>query len=148
MSHLFPAESQQKTLQLDNGTTMTIGIGDIVRHIKWDTATEEQRHINTHLYRVTGFGTLPSNGAPTVLIRQMFHPMREYMYTLAQLQTKADPKKFPNAKQEYTLILHDVQFQTLAEIETLEAIPKDMISYIRFQEDPLRSEHFKSYYKK
>ncbi|MBE6902390.1 MAG: hypothetical protein E7478_07930 [Ruminococcaceae bacterium] len=148
MSHLFPAASQQKTLQLDNGTKMTIGVGDILRHIKWDTATEDQRYINMHLYRVTGFGTLPSTGEPTVLIRQIWHPMREYMYTLAQLQTKADPAKFPNAKQEYTLIQHDVQFQSLSELVTLDAIPKDMISYIRFQEDPKRSEHFKSYYRK
>ena len=148
MSHLFPAASQQKTLELDNGTKMNIGVGDILRHVKWDSLTEDQKHINMHLYRVTGFGTLPSTGEPTVLIRQIWHPMREYMYTFTQLQTKVDTAKFPYAKQEYTLIQHDVQFQSLSELVTLDAIPKDMISYIRFQEDPLRSEHFKSYYKK
>ncbi len=147
MSKLNPA-AESKTITLDNGTTMEISVGDIMRHVKWDTATDEQRYVNMHLYRVTGFGALPSNGEPTVLIRQIWHPMREYMYTIPQLQTKINPAKFPNAKQEYTLIHHDVQFQSLAEIEVLEAIPKDMISYIRFQEDPKRSEFFKSYYKK
>ncbi len=147
MSNLYPT-AQQITLNLDNGTTMIIGVGDILRHVKWDTATEEQRYTNAHLYRVTGFGTLPSTGEPTVLIKQMWHPMREYMYTIPQLQTKINPAKFPNAVQQYPLIQHDVQFSSISEVETLEAIPADMISYIRFQEDPTRSEFFKSYYKK
>lgn len=147
MNKLNPA-AEEKTLNLDDGTSLVITVGDIMRHINWDKATEEERYLNKHLYRVTGFGSLPSNGAPTVLVRQIFHPMREYMYTVEQLQTKVDPQKYSFAKQQYSLILHDVQFESLAEIELLEAIPKDMISYIRFQEDPTRSEHFKSYYQK
>ncbi|MGN0688147.1 MAG: hypothetical protein ACI4KA_08585 [Oscillospiraceae bacterium] len=147
MSHLYP-NAESLTLKLDNGTEMTIGVGDLLRHFKWDSASENERYINMHLYRVTGFSTLPRTGEPAVLVRQISNPMREYMYTVTQLQTRIDAARHPDAKQEYPLIMHDVQFESLKEIETLELIPTDMISYIRFQEDPTRSELFKSYYKK
>lgn len=147
MSNINP-EAEKKTVALDNGQTLEISVGDILRHIGWYSLSEDDRYLNKQLYRVTGFSTLPRDGSPAVLIRQIAHPMREYMYTFAQLGTKADPAKYPNAQQEYPLIQHDVQFESLAEIQTLEAIPTDMIEYIKFQEDPKRSDKFKSYYKK
>lgn len=138
----------QKTFTLDNGTTFTLSIGDILRHADWDKISDEERFLNKHLYRVTGFAVLPKDNSEAVMLKQIFHPMREYMYKAVQLTTKLDPAKYPEAKQEYLFTKHDVQFGSAAEIEVLESIPKDMISYIRFQEDPLRSEHFKSYFKK
>lgn len=138
----------QKILKLDNGTELTINIGDILRHADWDKISEDERYLNKHLYRVTGFSVLPSDGSETIMLRQIFHPMREYMYKISQLTTKLDPVKYPSAKQEYLFIRHDVQFANAAEIEILDGIPKNMIDYIRFQEDPLRSDKFKSYYKK
>ena len=140
--------SQQKAFILDNGTTIEISVGDILRHADWDKITDEDRFVNKHLYRVTGFTVLPKDNSEAIMLKQIFHPMREYMYKASQLTTKLDPAKYPEAKQEYLFTKHDVQFQSAAEIEVLENIPKDMISYIRFQEDPLRSEHFKSYFKK
>ncbi len=137
----------QKTIKLDNGSEFTLSVGDILRHADWDKVSKEERYLNKHLYRVTGFSVLPSDGTDTVLLRQIFHPMREYMYKMKQLETKLDPAKYPSAKQEYLFIRHNVQFETAKELEILEAIPQNMIDYIRFQEDPLRSEHFKSYYK-
>ncbi|MBE6889687.1 MAG: hypothetical protein E7485_06700 [Ruminococcaceae bacterium] len=147
MSNINPS-AEAKTFTLDNGEQFTVSVGDILRHVSWDGATEQERYFNKHLYRVTGFSTLPKDGSEAVLIRQIFHPMREYMYTAQQLQTKVNTTKYPFAKQQYLLIQHDVQFESMNEIEILEAIPKDMIDYIRFQEDPTRSEHFKSYFKK
>ncbi len=138
----------QKTFTLDNGTSLTLSIGDILRHADWDKITDDERYLNKHLYRVTGFAVLPKDNSEAVMLKQIFHPMREYMYKASQLTTKLDPAKYPDAKQEYLFTKHDVQFSSPAEIEVLEAIPKDMISYIRFQEDPLRSEYFKSYFKK
>lgn len=140
--------SQEKTFTLDNGTTFGICVGDILRHADWDKITDEERFVNKHLYRVTGFTVLPKDNSDAIMLKQIFHPMREYMYKASQLTTKLDPAKYPEAKQEYLFTKHDVQFQSAAEIEVLENIPKDMISYIRFQEDPLRSEYFKSYFKK
>lgn len=140
--------NEQKILTLDNGTAFPISVGDILRHADWDKITDEERFVNKHLYRVTGFSSLPSDGTETVMLKQIFHPMREYMYKVSQLTTKLDPTKYPEAKQPYLFTKHDVQFESAAEIDVLENIPKDMISYIRFQEDPLRSEHFKSYYRK
>ena len=140
--------NQQKTLILDNGAAFEINVGDILRHADWDKITDDERYLNKHLYRVTGFAVLPKDNSEAVMLKQIFHPMREYMYKVSQLTTKLDAAKYPQAQQEYLFIRHDVQFQSAAEIEILENIPKDMISYIRFQEDPLRSEHFKSYFKK
>lgn len=140
--------SQQKTLVLDNGSAFEISVGDILRHADWDKITDDERYLNKHLYRVTGFAVLPKDNSEAIMLKQIFHPMREYMYKVSQLTTKLDAAKYPQAQQEYLFIRHDVQFQSAAEIEILENIPKDMISYIRFQEDPLRSEHFKSYFKK
>ena len=140
--------NQQKTLVLDNGSAFEISVGDILRHADWDKITDDERYLNKHLYRVTGFAVLPKDNSEAVMLKQIFHPMREYMYKVSQLTTKLDAAKYPQTQQEYLFIRHDVQFQSAAEIEILENIPKDMISYIRFQEDPLRSEHFKSYFKK
>ena len=140
--------NQQKTLILDNGAAFEINVGDILRHADWDKITDDERYLNKHLYRVTGFAVLPKDNSEAVMLKQIFHPMREYMFKVSQLTTKLDAAKYPQAQQEYLFIRHDVQFQSAAEIEILENIPKDMISYIRFQEDPLRSEHFKSYFKK
>ena len=94
---LFDPTAENKTLTLDNGASFTIGVGDILRHADWDKIGDEDRFVNRHLYRVTGFSTLPKDGSPAVLLRQIAHPMREYMYTFAQLQTKLDPAKYPMA---------------------------------------------------
>lgn len=145
---VLPMADTQKTLKLDNGTDFAISVGDILRHADWDKITDEERFLNKHLYRVTGFAVLPKDNSEAVMLKQIFHPMREYMYKTSQLTAKLDTAKYPEAKQEYLFAKHDVQFESQAEIDILEAIPKDMISYIRFQEDPLRSEHFKSYFKK
>ncbi len=140
--------STKKTLFLDNGDTMTINIGDILRHVTWDNGSETDKFLNKNLYRVTGFTVLPRDNSAAVLIKQMWHPMREYMYTVAQLETRVDPAKYPNAQQQYMLIPHDVQFGSAEEIQILEDVPKNMIDSIQFQEDPTRSPKFKSYYKK
>lgn len=145
---LFDPTAESRTLTLDNGASFTIGVGDILRHADWDKVGDEDRFVNRHLYRVTGFSTLPKDGSPAVLLRQIAHPMREYMYTFAQLQTKLDPAKYPMAKQEYLFIMHDMQFASKVELEMLESIPGNMIEYIRFQEDPNRSSLFRSYYRK
>ncbi len=142
------SDEMSKTITLDNGTAMTFNIGDIVRHVSWDSLDENDKYLNKHLYRVTGFSVLPKDNSEVISVKQIFHPMREYMYKVSQLQTKIDPAKYPFAKQDYIFIKHDVQFSSFAEVSVLEEIPKDMISYIRFQEDPTRSELFKSYYKK
>lgn len=142
------SDEMNKTITLDNGSTLSLNIGDIIRHVSWDSLDENDKYLNKHLYRVTGFTVLPKDNSEAVLVKQIFHPMREYMYKLSQLQTKVDTAKYPYAQQEYLFIKHDVQFSSLAEVSVLEEIPKDMISYIRFQEDPTRSEFFKSYYKK
>ncbi len=142
------SDSMSKTITLDNGTSMTFNIGDIVRHVNWDSLDENDKYLNKHLYRVTGFSTLPKDNSEVITVKQIYHPMREYMFKVSQLQAKIDPAKYPFAKQEYIFIKHDVQFTSFAEVSILEEIPKDMISYIRFQEDPTRSELFKSYYKK
>ncbi len=147
MSILDP-RAESKTFTLDNGTAFTLSVGDILRHADWDKQTEDDRYFNRQLFRVTGFSILPKDGSPAVLLRQIAHPMREYMYTSAMLTTKLDPAKYPAAKQEYMFIMHDVQFESLDEVQTLQDIPNDMIEYIKFQEDPKRSAKFKSYYKK
>lgn len=137
-----------RSISLDNGKVLTVCIGDILRHADWDKVTDDERFLNKHLFRVTGFTTLPRDGSPALLLRQIAHPMREYMYTEAQLSTKLNPEKYPMAKQDHIFIRHDVQFESPAEIEVLESIPGDMIEYIKFQEDPRRSDKFKSYCKK
>ncbi len=140
--------STSKTLFLDNSDTLTIKVGDILRHISWDAQSDNDKFLNKQLYRVTGFSVLPSDNSEVVMMKQMWHPMREYMYKVSQLQTKADPAKYPNAKQEYVFTMHDVQFSSPEEIQILEDVPKNMIDSIQFQEDPTRSEKFKSYFKK
>lgn len=142
------SDSMSKTIVLDNGSPMTFNIGDIIRHVSWDSLDEKDKYLNKHLYRVTGFSTLPKDNSEVITAKQIYHPMREYMFKVSQLQSKVDRSKYPDAKQEYLFIKHDVQFTTFAEVTILEQVSKDMISYIRFQEDPTRSELFKSYYKK
>ena len=142
------SDSMSKTIVLDNGSPMTFNIGDIIRHVSWDSLDEMDKYLNKHLYRVTGFSTLPKDNSEVITAKQIYHPMREYMFKVSQLQSKVDRSKYPDAKQEYLFIKHDVQFTTFAEVTILEQVSKDMISFIRFQEDPTRSELFKSYYKK
>ena len=138
--------STSKTIFLDNSDTLTLSVGDILRHISWDGQSDNDKFLNKQLYRVTGFSVLPKDNSEVVLVKQMWHPMREYMYKLSQLESKADPAKYPAAKQEYIFIRHDVQFGSPEEIEILENVPKNMIDSIQFQEDPTRSPKFKSYY--
>lgn len=140
--------STSKTIFLDNGDTLTISIGDILRHISWDTQSENDKFLNRQLYRVTGFSVLPKDNSEVVMLKQMWHPMREYMYKISQLESKADPAKYPNAQQAYIFTRHDVQFGSAEEIQILEDVPKNMIDSIQFQEDPTRSPKFKSYYNK
>lgn len=82
-----------------------IKYGDIVRHFKYETLSEEEKKQNKYLYCVKGMAEHTETGEILVIYQAMYPPFQTYARPLEMFYRV----KHLNIKQEYGLDKHDVQ---------------------------------------
>ena len=83
--------------------------GDIVRHFKWETISEEERKQNKYLYCIKGIAEHTETGERLVIYQAMYSPFQTYARPLEMFCEEVDHEKYPNIKQRYRFEEHDVQ---------------------------------------
>ena len=84
-------------------------IGDIVRHFKWETISEEERKQNKYLYCVKSLAEHTETGEGLVIYQAMYSPFKIYARPLEMFCEEVDHEKYPNIKQKYRFETHNVQ---------------------------------------
>ena len=76
-------------------------IGDIVKHFKWETISEEERKQNKYLYRIQNVAEHTETGEKLVVYQAMYFPFKIYARPLEMFLGEVDHDKYPNIKQRY-----------------------------------------------
>jgi hypothetical protein len=83
--------------------------GDIVRHFKWEMASEEERKQNKYLYCIKNIAEHTETGEVLVIYRAMYAPFQIYARPIEMFCEEVDRKKYPNIKQKFRFEEHNVQ---------------------------------------
>lgn len=83
--------------------------GDIVRHFKWETISEEERKQNKYLYCIKNIAEHTETGERLVIYQAMYAPFKTHARPLEMFCEEVDRKKYPNIKQKYRFEKHNVQ---------------------------------------
>ena len=75
--------------------------GDIVRHFKRETLSEEDLNRNIFLYKVIGFAEHTETGEKMVVYEALYGDFRLYVRPYDMFMGKVDRDKYPDIKQEY-----------------------------------------------
>ena len=75
--------------------------GDIVRHFKRETLSEEDLNRNIYLYKVIGFAEHTETGEKMVVYEALYGDFRLYVRPYDMFMGKVDRDKYPDIKQEY-----------------------------------------------
>lgn len=78
-------------------------IGDVVRHFKHETLTDEERKQNKYIYQIRGFAQHTETGDTLVIYQAMYAPFDTYARSLQMFCSEVDREKYPNIKQKYRL---------------------------------------------
>jgi hypothetical protein len=83
--------------------------GDIIRHFKWETASEEERKQNKYLYCIKNIAEHTETGEVLVIYQAMYAPFQTYARPIEMFCEEVDRKKYPNIKQKYRFEEHNVR---------------------------------------
>ena len=75
--------------------------GDIVRHFKWETLTEEEKAQHKYLYEIIGTATHTETREPLMIYRALYGTKELYARPLAMFLGEVDKDKYPNIKQQW-----------------------------------------------
>ena len=84
-------------------------LGDIVRHFKWETISEEERKQNKYLYCIKDIAQHTETGDVLVIYQAMYTPFQTYARPLEMFCEEVDHKKYPDIKQKYRFEKCDIQ---------------------------------------
>ena len=82
-------------------------IGDIVRHFKWETISEEERRQNKYLYCIKNVAEYTETGEMLVIYQAMYSPFKTYARPLNMFMSKVDHEKYPDIRQEHRFEEHE-----------------------------------------
>ena len=85
-----------------------IKIGDIVRHFKWETLSEEEKKQNKYIYCVRGMAQHTETGEILIIYQSMYPPFHTYARPIEMFFGEVDHKKYPDIKQKYRLEKIDI----------------------------------------
>lgn len=86
-----------------------MNFGDIVRHFKWETISEEERKQNKYLYCLKGLAEHTETGERLVIYQAMYSPFQTYAKPLEDFCEEVDHEKYPDIKQKDIFEEHNVQ---------------------------------------
>lgn len=91
------------TENFENNMVEVFIVGDIVRHFKYETLTEEEKAANKYTYVIRGFATHTETGERLVIYQALYGDFEVYARPETMFLSKVDSKKYPDIKQEYRL---------------------------------------------
>ena len=80
--------------------------GDIVRHFKWETISEEEKKQNKYLYCIRGFAKHTESKEKLVIYQAMYYPFETYARPFEMFMSEVDHNKYPNINQKYRFEMH------------------------------------------
>lgn len=83
-----------------------IDIGDIVRHFKWETISEEEKKQNKYLYCIRGFAEHTESKEKLVIYQAIYSPFETYARPFEMFFSEVDHDKYPDINQKYRFELH------------------------------------------
>ena len=83
--------------------------GDIVRHFKWETLSDEEKHTNKYLYCIKEMAEHTETGEILVIYQAMYPPFKTYARPIEVFCEEVDHDKYPNIKQKFRFEEHKVQ---------------------------------------
>lgn len=84
-------------------------IGDIVRHFKWHTISEEEKNKNKYLYCIKSVAKHTETNERLVVYQAMYPPFDTYARPLEMFFSRVDHVKYPDIKQRYRFEIYTVQ---------------------------------------
>lgn len=85
-----------------------IKIGDIVKHFKYETISEDEKKINKYLYYIKDIAEHTETGEILVIYKAMYSPFKTYARPFEMFYGKVDHNKYPDIKQKYRFERHIV----------------------------------------
>jgi hypothetical protein len=81
--------------------TELICVGDIVKHFKYETLTEEEKATNKYLYVIRGFATHTETGEVLVVYQALYGDFETYARPAKMFLSEVDHMKYPDIEQRY-----------------------------------------------
>ena len=81
----------------------TLRIGDVVKHFKYETLTDEEKASNKYLYVIRAFATHTETKEELVIYQALYGEFDTYARPLEMFTAEVDRDKYPNIKQKYRL---------------------------------------------
>lgn len=75
--------------------------GDIVRHFKRETLSDEERKANKYLYEIVGVATHSETREPMMVYRPLYDGCGMFVRPLEMFLGEVDHDKYPDIKQKY-----------------------------------------------
>ena len=85
--------------------------GDIVRHFKWETLSEEEKKQNKYLYCIKGIVEHTETGETLMIYQAMYEPFKTYARPLKMFYEEVDHEKYPDIKQRFRFVKHNINNQ-------------------------------------
>ena len=77
-----------------------MNIGDIVRHFKYETLSDEERKQNKYLYIIKNFAEHTETKEMMVIYQAMYYPFNTYARPMDMFMSEVDHEKYPNIVQK------------------------------------------------
>ena len=87
--------------------------GDVVRHFKYETLSEEDKKQNKYLYLITDIAQHTETGESLVIYQALYSDFKTYARPIDMFFSEVDHEKYPDIKQKYRLEKHDAQLNDL-----------------------------------
>lgn len=75
--------------------------GDLVRHFKRETLSEEEKKTNRYLYRVLGVARHTETGEVLVIYEALYGDFGIFARPLSMFAGEVDREKYPDIRQKY-----------------------------------------------
>ena len=75
--------------------------GDIIRHFKWETLTDEEKRQNKYLYCIKDIAEHTETGEKLVIYQALYAPFKTYARPFVMFCSAVDRNKYPNIKQQF-----------------------------------------------
>lgn len=82
-------------------TERNINPGDIVRHFKRETLTEDERRSNKYLYKIIGVAEHTETKEKLMIYMALYDDFGIYARPLEMFLSEVDREKYPDIKQRY-----------------------------------------------
>lgn len=84
-------------------------IGDVVKHFKYETLSDEEKRQNKYVYCIRGFAEHSETGESLVIYQAMYAPFKMYARPLSMFFGEVDHQKYPDIQQRNRFEVYTLQ---------------------------------------